>query len=106
MQTFATADLFAQRARLQKSYLEFLRVPSMSLGIYTVKAGETDPQKPHQEDEVYYVLNGRGQMKVGKENRAVQAGDIIFVEARVDHRFHSITEDMLLLVFFAPAESA
>jgi len=105
MQTFATAELFAERARSQKSYLEFLRVPSMSLGIYELPAGGTDPQKPHNEDEVYYVLRGRGRMRVGEADRPVAPGDIIFVAARVEHRFHSITEDLSLLVFFAPAES-
>jgi mannose-6-phosphate isomerase-like protein (cupin superfamily) len=105
MQTFSTADLFAQRARSQKSYLEFLRVPSMSLGIYELPAGATDPQKPHNEDEVYYVLKGRGCIRVGEADRPVEAGDIVFVEARIEHRFHSITEDLSLLVFFAPAES-
>ena len=105
MQTFATAELFAERARSHKSYLEFLRVPSMSLGIYELPAGGTDPQKPHNEDEVYYVLRGRGRIQVGEVDRQVAPGDIIFVAARVEHRFHSITEDLSLLVFFAPAES-
>jgi mannose-6-phosphate isomerase-like protein (cupin superfamily) len=106
MQTFTTADLFAEQDRLQKAYLEFLRVPSMSLGIYRLAAGGTDPQKPHGEDEVYYVLKGRGRIRMGDEDRAIRAGDIIFVGARVEHRFYSITEDLSLLVFFAPAESA
>ena len=105
MQTFATAELFAERGRLQKPYLEFHRVPSMSLGIYSLPAGGTDPQRPHKEDEVYYVLKGRGSIRVGEEDRAVEPGDIIFVAARDEHGFHSITEDLSLLVFFAPAES-
>jgi quercetin dioxygenase-like cupin family protein len=41
---------------------------------------------------------------VGDEDRPVQPGNILFVAADVNHRFHSITEDLLLLVFFAPAE--
>src|SRR5262249_45046244 len=105
MQTFSMADLFAQRARSQKSYLEFLRIPSMSLGIYELPAGATDPQQPHNEDEVYYVLKGRGRIRVGEADRPVEAGDIVFVAARIEHRFHCITEDLSLLVFFAPAES-
>ena len=105
MLTFSTADLFAARARSQKSYLEFLRVPSMSLGIYELPGGGTDPQKPHKEDEAYYVLKGRARIRVGEADRPVEPGDIIFVAAQVEHRFHSITEDLSLLVFFAPAES-
>ncbi len=76
----------------------------MSVGVYTLAAGATDPQLPHAEDEVYYVASGRGQIQVAGEDRPVQAGSIIFVKAGEDHRFHSIAEDLTLLVFFAPAE--
>lgn len=87
-----------------KQYAEFLRVDSMSAGVYRLPAGGIDTQEPHTEDEVYYVVSGRGQIFVGGENRAVQAGSTIFVAARVEHRFHNIEEDLTLLVFFAPAE--
>ncbi len=53
---------------------------------------------------MYYVISGRGFIQVGAENRAVEAGTIVFVNAGVEHRFHTITEDLTLLVFFAPAE--
>ncbi len=92
------------RFRLGKAYLEFLRIPQMSLGVYKLRAGELDPQKPHTEDEVYYVVGGDGIISVGDEDRPIQSGSVVFVPANVDHRFHSITEDLLLLVFFAPAE--
>lgn len=99
------ADMLSERQRANRAYLEFLRVPSMSLGIYTLPVGGLDPQKPHGEDEVYYVLQGRGTIRVGAEDRAVQPGSLVFVAANVEHRFHSITEELTLLVFFAPAES-
>ncbi|MFN8372612.1 MAG: cupin domain-containing protein [Anaerolineae bacterium] len=88
----------------KKMYIEFLRVPSMSMGLYTLKAGAKDPQEPHSEDEVYYIVSGRGMIHVAGEDRPVQQGSIVFVKAYDDHRFHSITEDMQILVFFAPAE--
>ena len=87
-------------------YLEFLRVPSLSVGLYVLPAGAEDPQQPHTEDEVYHVVSGRGRIQVGAEDRAVEAGTIVFVEAGVDHRFHSIEEDLTVLVFFAPAEGS
>jgi mannose-6-phosphate isomerase-like protein (cupin superfamily) len=87
-------------------YLEFLRVPSLSVGLYVLPAGAEDPQQPHTEDEVYHVVSGRGRIQVGAEDRAVEAGTIVFVEAGVDHRFHSIGEDLTVLVFFAPAEGS
>jgi mannose-6-phosphate isomerase-like protein (cupin superfamily) len=105
MQAYELAELLEQRAAEGKLYLEFLRVPSLSLGIYSLPAGGVDPQRPHAEDEVYYVINGRGQVRVGEADRYIGPGSVIFVPARVEHRFHSLTADLDLLVFFAPAES-
>jgi mannose-6-phosphate isomerase-like protein (cupin superfamily) len=105
MHAFEVSQLLAERQRAGRSYLEFLRVPAMSLGIYTLRVGGVDPQKAHKEDEVYYVLQGRASIRVGAEDRAVAPGSIVFVAANVEHCFHSITEELTLLVFFAPAES-
>jgi len=94
-----------QQAKTSKRYLEFLRVPAMSAGVYVLPAGGTDLQSPHQEDEMYYVVRGKGWMRVGAESQPVGAGSVIFVEARVEHRFYDIAEELVVLVFFAPAET-
>jgi len=86
-------------------YREFLRVPAMSAGLYVLPAGGTDPQSPHKEDEMYYVVRGRARMRAGGEDRAVRPGSVIFVAAEVEHRFYDIEEELVVLVFFAPAES-
>jgi mannose-6-phosphate isomerase-like protein (cupin superfamily) len=101
---FHLDELEKQRAAKGKLYLEFLRVPAMSAGIYVLPKGATDPQKPHREDEVYYVVRGRARMQVGSEHAEVQAGSVIFVEAEAEHRFYEIKEELEVLVFFAPAE--
>lgn len=106
MDAFELSQLLEQHKQMGKLYLEFLRVSTLSLGLYTLSAGATDPQQPHAEDEVYYVISGRGSVHVGAEDRLLEAGSIIFVAAKVEHRFHTITEDLTLLVFFAPAESS
>ena len=102
---FQIDQLEQQRAQAGKSYLEFLRVPAMSAGVYTLPAGGTDLQKPHHEDEMYYVVRGRARMKAGPEDRAISPGSVIFVAAQVEHRFYDIAEDLEVLVFFAPAET-
>ena len=102
---FQIADLLKQRQQMGKSYLEFLRKPAMSAGLYVLAAGATDPQKPHNEDELYYVIHGRARMKAGEEDQEVTAGSVIFVAAKVEHRFYDIREELNVLVFFAPAES-
>lgn len=91
-------------AQPKKPYFEFLRRESMSAGLYRLPAGAADLQSPHGQDELYYVLEGQGRFQVEGEDRPVAAGSLLFVAAHAEHRFHSITEDLALLVFFAPAE--
>jgi quercetin dioxygenase-like cupin family protein len=100
---YKVAELDPQRAQAGKRYLEFLRVPAMSAGLYVLAAGSVDPQQPHHEDEMYYVVRGR--FRAGDEDRDVSAGSVIYVAAEVEHSFHDIAEELLVLVFFAPAES-
>lgn len=103
---FARVDeIDRQRGESGKLYREFLRVPAMSAGLYVLAPGATDPQRPHHEDEMYYVVRGRGRFRVGDEDREISAGSILFVAAEIEHRFYDITEELAVLVFFAPAES-
>ena len=82
-------------------YQEFLRVPSLSCGVYKLKTGSKDLQGPHDEDEVYFVVEGRGRLRVEGTEHEVGRGSILYVRATSDHTFFEIEEDMTLLVFFA-----
>jgi mannose-6-phosphate isomerase-like protein (cupin superfamily) len=106
MQAYELADLISQRKDSSKTYLEFLKVPDLSMGLYFLPAGSIDPQSPHTEDEVYYVVSGRAKIKVAdaEGDRAVQAGSIVYVAKNVEHKFHTIEQDLTVIVFFAPAE--
>ena len=104
MQAFELTQLKSQQQSSDKLYLEFLRVPDLSMGLYVLPVGGTDPQSPHTEDEVYYVVSGKAKIKVGEEDRVVGAGSIVYVAKNVEHRFHSIEDELKVLVFFAPAE--
>ena len=101
---FHIDDLNRDRAAKGNLYLEFLRIPAMSAGVYVLAAGAIDPQKPHHEDELYYVVRGRARMQIGDEHSEILAGSVIFVEAEREHRFYDIKEELEVLVFFAPAE--
>jgi mannose-6-phosphate isomerase-like protein (cupin superfamily) len=104
MQAFELINIIKQQSRSGKPYFEFLRVSDMSMGVYQLLVGDTDIQTPHAEDEVYYVVEGKAKIKVADEDRDVRAGSVVYVEKNVPHRFHSIAEDLIALVFFAPAE--
>jgi mannose-6-phosphate isomerase-like protein (cupin superfamily) len=98
-------EIDRERAKSGKLYREFLRVPAMSAGLYVLPVDGSDPQRPHHEDEMYYVIRGRGRFRAGDEDTDVSRGSVLFVAAEVEHRFHDISEELAVLVFFAPAES-
>lgn len=102
MHAYSLAEVTRARRDSGADYHQFLNAGSLSVGLYELAAGADDPQQPHLEDEVYYVVSGRAAIAVGDETRDVAPGDSVFVAARVPHRFHDIAEDLTLLVFFAP----
>ncbi len=106
MDAFELAALEAKRAEGGQPFLEFLRVPALSLGLYTLEAGALDGQSPHTEDEIYVVMSGRARITVGGEVRDVGPGSVVYVGATVPHRFHDIAERLEVVVAFAPAEDA
>ena len=87
-----------------KPYVEFLRTLDLSAGVYRLAAGATDSQDPHSEEEIYYVLAGHARFESGGGDVAVKPGDLLFVPTGEHHKFHDITQDLELLVLFAPAE--
>jgi mannose-6-phosphate isomerase-like protein (cupin superfamily) len=109
VEAFDVPSLEEARAEVQhrtgELYLEFLRRDSMSCGLYVLEPGAEDPQEPHQEDEVYVVLDGRARLLVDGRDQPVGPGSVVFVARTVPHRFHDIAERLSVLVFFAPAES-
>jgi mannose-6-phosphate isomerase-like protein (cupin superfamily) len=83
-------------------YVDFLASNRLSVGLAIWPKGSTDRQRPHLEDEVYYVISGRATIQVAGEDRPVKEGSLVFVGAQVEHHFHSIEEDLRVLVFWAP----
>ncbi len=102
--TYELSTLITELQESGEPYLEFLRVPSLSVGVYVLPEDGVDAQQPHTEDEVYYVVTGMAKIRVGEEDRSLVPGSIVYVKANVEHRFHSIEEELTVLVFFAPAE--
>jgi len=104
MKSFGLQDLLSQHEATGKLWMEFLRVPALSAGIYRLTAGSLDPQKPHSEDEIYYVISGSGSFTCDGQTIDAVAGDIMYVAAHAEHSFHAITDALTILVLFAPAE--
>ena len=81
------------------------RSPGLEIGVYVLVAPEPDRQQPHDDDEVYVVLEGRGVLEVAGERFEVAEGSAVFVEAGAEHRFTSY-ESLSVLVLFAKPEVA
>ena len=76
----------------------------MSVGLYVLPVGAEDRQTPHMADEVYVVLQGRGRLRVVDEEVEVKPGIVISVDHGEDHKFIEVSEDLQMLVVFAPPD--
>ncbi len=106
MEIVSDAGKWAPPDATGATYTEHLASPDLSVGTYSLRAGATDGQSPHTEDEVYVVTGGRAQFTSGGQTADVTPGTVLFVPAGEQHRFHDIVEDLTLLVLFGPAEGS
>ena len=100
-QSFTVDELAAQS---DEGYREFLRRAGMSLGLYRLPVDGADHQHPHASDEVYIVHRGRAQLDVEGTAIPVVPGSVISVDPGREHHFTKITEDLEIVVVFAPPE--
>jgi mannose-6-phosphate isomerase-like protein (cupin superfamily) len=74
---------------------------TLSVEIYAPR--DRDEQQPHTRDEVYFVAAGHGEYVCGNTRNTFGAGDLLFAEAGVEHRFENFTEDLSVwVVFYGP----
>jgi mannose-6-phosphate isomerase-like protein (cupin superfamily) len=76
--------------------------PGLVIGVYVLRAPEPDRQQPHEDDEVYVVLEGTGTLEVEGGSFPVREGEALFVEAGADHRFTSYESLSVLVIFSKP----
>jgi mannose-6-phosphate isomerase-like protein (cupin superfamily) len=75
------------------------RSPGLEIGVYVLVAPEPDRQAPHEDDEIYVVLEGNGMLEVEGENVELREGHAVFVPAGAEHRFVGY-ENLSVLVIF------
>jgi mannose-6-phosphate isomerase-like protein (cupin superfamily) len=100
-QAFSAEDI---RDLVASPYREFLRRPGMSLGLYRLPTGGIDGQHPHSSDEVYIVQSGRARLTVEGESVDVSPGSVVSVDRGKEHAFTDISEDLEIIVIFAPPD--
>jgi len=59
-----------------------------------------DPQSPHGQDEIYFVVNGSSEFLLEDKCMDLAAGDAIFVPAGATHRFENFSDDFVTWVVF------
>ena len=88
-----------QALRDSKSdFVRLLERDGFDVGLY--KPNRVDQQTPHLRDELYVIADGSGFFRNGAETEAVQAGDVLFVMAGVEHRFTDFSDDFAAWVIF------
>ena len=75
---------------------EILRHGSLEVRWYAPRG--TDPQTPHERDEIYVVASGRAEFVRGTEHAAIGPHDVLFVPAHMEHRFEAMSEDFAVWV--------
>jgi mannose-6-phosphate isomerase-like protein (cupin superfamily) len=78
----------------------------LEVGVYVLVAPEPDRQQPHEDDELYVVLEGSGVLDVGGDEVAVREGTAVFVEAGVEHRFTAYEHLSVLVIFERKGEGS
>ena len=80
--------------------------PGLELGVYVLVAPEPDRQQPHEDDEVYVVLEGSGALEIDDETVELKEGQAVFVPAGADHRFVGYEQLSVLVIFAQPKKTA
>jgi mannose-6-phosphate isomerase-like protein (cupin superfamily) len=104
VQVLRAAGHFAVREGEPNQYREHLRVADLSVGTYSIPVGGKDGQEPHSEDEIYVVVRGHGRLVSESCETDIGPGSVIYVKAGDHHQFTDVTEDLSVVVVFAPAE--
>jgi mannose-6-phosphate isomerase-like protein (cupin superfamily) len=98
MEAFEIEDVLASADNGAHTMKTVVKGDSMRVSVAVWPANSTDDQDTHDEDEVYYVVSGRAKLSTEGKDRDVGPGTTIFMPAGVDHHFHSIEEDLKVLV--------
>lgn len=85
-------------ASIDTPFAEIMRHGTMTVELY--RPVEKDYQLPHKQDELYYILSGTGMFLKDGSLVSFKAGDVLFVEAGIEHRFEKFSNDFETLVIF------
>jgi mannose-6-phosphate isomerase-like protein (cupin superfamily) len=85
-------------------YVDFLNTKSFEAGIIRLRKDQEDTQSTHPVDEIYYVIEGEGFIRIDGKNHDIRQGTSIFIEANVKHNFHGNMRDLVVLYILSKDE--
>ena len=97
---------YLEKIKKSSSYFHtFINKPSLATGVLVLEPGEEDTQEPHDSDEVYFILEGNGFLKIRDKDYAVSKDKLFFVGKHIEHQFHSNSKTLKVLYFFGGPDS-
>ena len=102
---FNTNEYFKKLKNSESYFQTFINKESLAVGIIFLKPGQKDTQEPHESDEVYYILDGNGFLRINKKSYPIKKGQIYFVGKNTAHNFYGNTKNLSVLYFFGSSDS-
>ena len=97
---YNTSD-YLRKINNSKSYFNtFLNKENLAAGLLILKPGEEDTQLPHESDEMYYIINGDGFLKIKNKDYPVKKGKAFYVPKNTEHYFFGNKKKLSVLYFF------
>jgi mannose-6-phosphate isomerase-like protein (cupin superfamily) len=81
-------------------FVDFLSTKSLEAGIIRLRREQNDTQTSHPRDEIYYVIDGEGFLRISKKDHRISKGTTVFVPANTEHNFHGNQVDLIVLYIF------
>jgi mannose-6-phosphate isomerase-like protein (cupin superfamily) len=82
-------------------FLDFLNTENMEAGIIRLHKGQPDTQSSHNVDEIYYIIEGEGFIRINGKSHDVKRGTFVYIPSDVEHSFYGNESD--LIVFYVLA---
>lgn len=82
----------------EKRFVQVMEDGKMTVEYYAPK--KIDGQQPHKKDEVYIIASGNSDFYRNEETIKCKKGDVIFVPAKMEHRFVNFSDDFATWVIF------
>ena len=99
-------DEYIEKIRKGNQYFHtFINRDSLAAGVLALQTGEEDTQEPHENDEVYFILEGDGFLKIKDKDYPVSKNKMYFVAKNIEHYFHGNSKELVVLYFFGGPDS-